>query len=887
MADIKLDFDDSGALQSIDKTVAALEELETQSKETGAAVNKSFADAAEGAKIYEKAIEQAATQTNVASTAVKTNEKVLTGWRARLQGAVQTLKDGAASARDWAKGLFSSGSAATQQAAATEKATIAQRLLNLVMKANPIGLLIAGISALIGLLGRLQPIMDKISQVTAGAGAAINSLTKSVGQLAGGLVEIFKFNFSKGFSEIGDAVSGAGSEMANAAIEAYNLEAAFQALRDAQIQSRVEAFKQTEEIAKLKDIGADETLTIRGRIAALQEASAVSASFYSREIDFARRAFELEKQRFETTLKGNDDIQALQDAEINYLKTASDAQKEQREIEQAIREARKEAARERKKQLEDEQNLLKQAAKLRVEVLQDGIRKELEAENLRYAELLAKIEETNQKIVELNKRRSADNQEPLIKIERAETQHQENLAEIRTKYFLAELALQNARLEAEKESLQNGLDELAKLEAESAEERIKIAKDAKAIQDKFAEIDAENFEATQLNLRKVFFARRRSADEIKAFEQKLADEKEKFDLQQQAAQLQRILDFDKTLTETERLLLEKRIANLQEAIAQVGQGEEGKKPFTLQSLLGFSDEEFAALEEGVSRIIDSINQVLDARIEAARKERELADERVKLAEETVEKEKEQQEKGNANNLALAQKNLADEKAARDKALKEEQDAVRAKNALETLQQTTSLITASANIFQSLSGIPFVGVPLAIALIATMFTAFAAAKINATKASKTPLRKGGKLSGPDHESGGIDILIGGKPSQYEAEGDEWVINRMASNEHDRFLDRLNRGKFRGVDLDRAVAYYFAGAKPDAGVLHTRAVLANDASKKMDAATSDHVTRKQFEALQRELIDTVKNRPHFAPWKSGYKQIVIGDHFRETRNVQPQD
>jgi len=886
MADIKLDFDDSGALQGIDKTVAALEELEKQSKETGAAVNQSFVDAAQGAKVYEKAIEQAANQTNVASTAVKTNEKVLTGWRARLQGAVQTLKDGAASARDWAKGLFSSGSAATQQAAATEKATIAQRLLNLVMRANPIGLLIAGISALIGLLGRLQPIMDKIAQVSAGAGAAINSLTKSVGLFANGLKDVFTGNFSKGFSEMASAVTGVGSEMANAAIEAYNLEAAFQALRDAQIQSRVEAFKQTEEIAKLRDVGADETLTIRGRIAALQQASSVSADFYSREIGFAKQAFELEKQRFETTLKGNDDIQALQDAEINFLKTQSDAQKEQREIEQAIREARKEAARERKKQLEDEANLLKQAAKLRVEVLQDGIRKELEAEELRFQELVAKIEETNKKIIELNKRRSADNQEPLIKVERAEVQHQENLAEIRLKYFLADLALQNAQLEAEKESLENGFAELEKLQADSAEERIKIAKDAKAIQDKFAEVDAATFEGNQLALRKAFFSRKRSADEIKKFEEQLADEKERFDLRQQAKALQRQLDFDKTLTEVEKISIQKRINNLNEAIDQVGEGK-AKEPFSFAKLLGLTDDQFKAVEDGVSRIIDSINPVLDARIEAARKERELAEERVKLAEETVEKEKEQQEKGNANNLALAQKQLADEKAARDKALKEEQDATRAKNALETLQQTTSLITASANIFQSLSAIPFVGVPLAIALIATMFTAFAAAKINATKASKTPLRAGGKLSGPDHEHGGIDIDINGRPSRFNAEGDEWVINRKDSKEHDNFLHDLNRGKFRGVDVSKAVAYYFAGVKPGAGVLHGHALMAQDASKKMDAATSDHVTRKQFEALQRELIETVKNRPHFAPWKNGYKQITIGQHFRETRTVQPNE
>ena len=869
MADFKLDFDDSEFLSKIDKDIAAMEALETQSKETGAAIETAMDQGAAAAGDFDKSLEKSERQLQANAKAVQDNSKSLTIWRSFLRGAADETQVMGKSVAEWKEQLNQTRERLSSVTQNVEGSTKATRIFNLVLKASPIFLLVGIIAAVLTYLSKFQKGMDLVARVTSAASAALDAAVKSVASFGKGIVSIFSGNFSQGFAEIKEAVTGVGQAMVDAATQAYNLEQSLQSLRDAQTKSRLEAFQQKAAIEQLKAAGEDETATNRQRIKANQEALAVSNEYYKRELEFATERARLAAQEFGLSKKNNEDIEKFQDAIIAREELLAEQKRNTFEIEKSIRDARKNAAEEEKKRRDDEAKRLLEIEKLRIEALRDGLEKEIAQENFRFKELKKKLDEAN------------------IDTEQAQEQHGKNIQQIRLKYYLAQLALQNAALEAEKESLANGLAELEKLDADSAEERIRIAKEAKVIQDQFAEINAANFEATQLNLRKAFFARARSADEIQEFEKRLADEKEKFDLQQQAAQLQRILDFDKTLTETERLLLEKRIANLQEAIAQVGQNEEGKKPFTLQSLLGFSDEEFAALEDGVSRIIDSINQVLDARIEAARKERELADERVKLAEETVEKEKEQQENGNANKLALAQKNLADEKAARDKALKEEQDAVRAKNALETLQQTTSLITASANIFQSLSGIPFVGVPLAIALIATMFTAFAAAKINATKASKTPLRKGGKLSGPDHESGGIDILIGGKPSQYEAEGDEWVINRRASNEHDRFLHRLNSGKFRGVDLDRAVSYYFAAAKPDAGVLHSRAMLANDASKKMDAVTSDHVTRKQFEALQRELIDTVKNRPHFAPWKSGYKQIIIGDHFRETRNVQPQD
>ena len=237
-----------------------------------------------------------------------------------------------------------------------------------------------------------------------------------------------------------------------------------------------------------------------------------------------------------------------------------------------------------------------------------------------------------------------------------------------------------------------------------------------------------------------------------------------------------------------------------QAVAQ--EAIEGQQPRSLAQILGISQEGFEGLKDATAEIIDSLNQIADARVKEAEAAVDAASKKVEAAQDALIREQELAKEGLANNSDLRKKELEEAKKAREEAEKERVKAVRAQILLDSVSQISSLISASANIFKSLSAIPFVGIPLAVATIATMFGAFAVAKSQALKAASVPkFRKGGKLEGPAHEYGGIAVSDREGNVYGEAEGGEWIVNRQGSREHDRFLNRLNEGEFAGVNLDR--------------------------------------------------------------------------------------
>jgi hypothetical protein len=104
-----------------------------------------------------------------------------------------------------------------------------------------------------------------------------------------------------------------------------------------------------------------------------------------------------------------------------------------------------------------------------------------------------------------------------------------------------------------------------------------------------------------------------------------------------------------------------------------------------------------------------------------------------------------------------------------------------------------LIVASTNIFKDFSSIPFVGIPLAIGVIAGMFASFASAKVNAFKAldDVKKFRKGGLIDAPDHEHGG-DKYYSKTGKGIELEGGEMVINKEKTKEFYPLLKMVNEG-----------------------------------------------------------------------------------------------
>ena len=194
--------------------------------------------------------------------------------------------------------------------------------------------------------------------------------------------------------------------------------------------------------------------------------------------------------------------------------------------------------------------------------------------------------------------------------------------------------------------------------------------------------------------------------------------------------------------------IDRELSELDDFIANIG-----KKGFggTLLEKLGFDDEQIDALQDAVNIVLEQFQAILDAEVELAEKQVELAEKRVEAAQKAYDAEVEARNNGYANNVATAKKELEDEKKNQMQKQKQLEAAQKRQEALNTVIQASSLVTASANLWSAFSSIPIVGPALAIAAIATMWGSFAAAKIKAAQVTS---------QSEEYGEGGIEFLEGG-------------------------------------------------------------------------------------------------------------------------------
>ncbi len=281
-------------------------------------------------------------------------------------------------------------------------------------------------------------------------------------------------------------------------------------------------------------------------------------------------------------------------------------------------------------------------------------------------------------------------------------------------------------------------------------------------------------------------------------------QKTEFQLRMERERLQKILELDAAagykMTETERKTIENTIAAIEK--------ETKKLPYNnLYELMGIgldSDQQDAlntaidSVKESIASIVDSWNAAADAALNAANAQ-------VDAAQKTLDAEIEARNAGYANEVTTAQKELELSKKNQEQAIKEKQKAQKAQLAIDTITQASSLITASANIWSSLSGIPYVGPALAAAALVTMWGSFAFAKIKAAQvAGQTEQYGQGTvelLQGGSHASG-HDIDLGTKAdgTRRRAEGGEYfaIINKRNSRRYGHLIpdviNAFNDGTF---------------------------------------------------------------------------------------------
>ena len=222
--------------------------------------------------------------------------------------------------------------------------------------------------------------------------------------------------------------------------------------------------------------------------------------------------------------------------------------------------------------------------------------------------------------------------------------------------------------------------------------------------------------------------------------------------------------------------------------------------------LGFDDKQIGALSDAKDIIIDNINEILKAEVDAAQQAVEAQQERVEAAQSAYESEVEARNNGYANNVATAKKELEQEKKRQAEKQKILEAAQKRQEAVNTITQASSLVTASANIWAAFSSAGLLGPALAIAAIATMWASFAAAKIKAKQVTSNSEEygEGGLefLEGGSHASGNdIDLGVQNKKrKRMKAEGGEAlaIINKKQTRKYRKILpdviDSFNKGLF---------------------------------------------------------------------------------------------
>lgn len=256
--------------------------------------------------------------------------------------------------------------------------------------------------------------------------------------------------------------------------------------------------------------------------------------------------------------------------------------------------------------------------------------------------------------------------------------------------------------------------------------------------------------------------------------------------------------------------IDRELSELDDFIKNIGKKGLGG---TLLEKLGFDDDQIDALKDAVNIVIEQLQSIMDAEVELAEQAVEAAEKRVEAAQSAYDAEVEARNNGYANNVATAKKELEQEKKNQQEKQKMLAAAQKRQEAMNTVTQASSLVTASANLWSSFSSIPIVGPALALAAIATMWTSFAVAKVKAKQVTASQSEEYGEgglefLEGGSHASGNdIDLGVENKKKRrMKAEGGEAlaIINKQRTRKYRKILpdviDSFNKGTFEDKYLN---------------------------------------------------------------------------------------
>ncbi len=503
-------------------------------------------------------------------------------------------------------------------------------------------------------------------------------------------------------------------------------------------------------------------------------------------------------------------------------------------------------AADRAKAAKDAADLIKEQAQLRADLLAEGVEKERALEEIRFTELKISLKETFKGRTELK-----------TLLEQAEVGHQERLTKIETEAAAKQLADEVGAIKAKEDARQEAFKaEIARAEAEAAtlegiekekaERRIKLEKDSAAatasgasLQTQKQLIETYNRDITEIEVKAVeerqkkrldifqqqqqtdlaqfdaaqseyltFYksGRERSSEEINAIENQISDNRKFFQLKQQRELIAAELEFGVNLNDAQKQQREAQLRDLDAQIAAIKDTAQkaagGGAKFNIFEFLGAStDAEKDAIKQAAGEIIGALEDITAARVAEANAAVDAADRKVEAAQTALDTELQLAELGFASDVTGKRKALEESQAIQQQAIASQKAAARQQLAIDSAQQISSIITASARIFAEGAKFFPVGLALSIAGIASLIAVMSSIRQRARAISGGgQFREGGGgyvdkhgvIVGPSHERGGVKVPEYEGGEFFTSDGERFaVVNRKMTAEHFDLLDAVNR------------------------------------------------------------------------------------------------
>ncbi len=486
------------------------------------------------------------------------------------------------------------------------------------------------------------------------------------------------------------------------------------------------------------------------------------------------------------------DLDIEEEAE-DYEKALKKYQDAQKKLADERARAQRKAEQDAEKAYRTELSARRSAEDAQLALIEDSWQQKTIKTNLQYSRQIEDLKHTLETQRDLTENARENINATIAALEQKQTNE---IIKIEEERYAKELELQKAAIdlklktvaagsEDEKKLLMQQLDvsrEIALLKAKTDEERTDINKSFDiqkgGIADKYLQQQLAMFDEQQ-SLAQSEFDLLRNSEQRKTL----------FKLQAEKARWEKVLALNEQanskMSDTEVQTIQNTIKKIEQEMDAAGRGND------IFDLIGLNldDDQKSAMQSSMEYATEQLNSYFDAYTAAADAKLALTQKEVESAQKALDKEIELRDKGYANNVATAQKELDMAKNNQEKAQREQEKAQRRQAALQTLQQAGDLVTASAKIWGQL------GFPYAIPAIAVMWGSFAAAKIKATQLTKTEKYGNGTielLHGGSHQSGN-DIDLGTKPdgTKRRAEGGEFlaIINKRNSRKYGSLIPSL--------------------------------------------------------------------------------------------------